>query len=44
MSRQDTRLYIEHAREMLDVAALNLANDFLNSAINRAYYMWVTMM
>ena len=38
MSRQDTRLYIEHAREMLDVAAHNLADDFHSSAVNRAYY------
>ena len=38
MSRQDTRLYIAHAREMLDVAAHNLADDFYSSAVNRAYY------
>ena len=38
MSRQEPRLYIEHTREMLDVAAHNLANDFYSSAVNRAYY------
>ena len=38
MSTRDVRLYIENAREMLDVAAHNLANDFYGSAVNRAYY------
>jgi uncharacterized protein (UPF0332 family) len=38
VSRQDIRLYIEHAHEMLDVAASNLANEFYSSAVNRAYY------
>jgi len=37
-SKQESALYIEHARQMLEVAAHNLANDFYGSAINRAYY------
>lgn len=37
-SKQESALYIEHARQMLEVAAYNLANDFYGSAINRAYY------
>jgi len=32
------RLYLENAHEMLDVASLNLDNDFYSSACNRAYY------
>jgi uncharacterized protein (UPF0332 family) len=32
------RLYIENAREMLNVARINLENDFYGSACNRAYY------
>lgn len=38
MSKQDIGLYLEHAREMLEVAAHNLDNDFYSSAVNRAYY------
>jgi uncharacterized protein (UPF0332 family) len=38
VARQEVRIYIEHAREMLDVAALNLAEGYYGSAINRAYY------
>jgi uncharacterized protein (UPF0332 family) len=37
-ARQEVRLYIEHAYEMLDVAALNSAEGYHGSAINRAYY------
>jgi uncharacterized protein (UPF0332 family) len=37
-ARHEIRIYIEHAREMLDVAALNLAEGYYGSAINRAYY------
>ena len=37
-ARQKVRLYIEQAREMLDVAALSLAEGYHGSAINRAYY------
>lgn len=36
--RQEIVLYIENAREMLEVARLNLDNDFYASAVNRAYY------
>ena len=38
MTRREISLYIGHAREMLDVAAHNLDNDYYSSAINRAYY------
>ena len=31
-------LYMENAYESLDVARLNLDNDFHSAAINRAYY------
>ena len=37
-ARQEVRLYIERAREMLDVAALSSAEGYHGSAINRAYY------
>ena len=37
-SRHEVALYIEHARQMLEVAAHNLADGFCGSAINRAYY------
>jgi len=37
-SRQEIALYIEHARQMLEVAAHNLADGFYGSAVNRAYY------
>ncbi|MFZ5911871.1 MAG: HEPN domain-containing protein [Chloroflexota bacterium] len=32
------QLYLENAHEMLDVASLNLDNDFYGSVCNRAYY------
>ena len=37
-SRYEVVLYIENARQMLEVAAHNLADSFYGSAINRAYY------
>jgi len=37
-SRQEIALYIENARQMLEVAAHNLADGFYGSAVNRAYY------
>ena len=37
-NRREVALYIENAREMLEVAELNLGNDFYSSAVNRAYY------
>ena len=36
--KDNLRLYIENAREVLDVAKLNLGNDYYGSACNRAYY------
>jgi uncharacterized protein (UPF0332 family) len=36
--KDNLRLYLENAREMLDVARLNLENDYYGSACNRAYY------
>jgi len=36
--RYEVALYIEHARQMLEVAAHNLADGFYGSAVNRAYY------
>jgi len=38
VARQEVRIYIGHAREMLDVAALNWAEGYHGSAINRSYY------
>jgi uncharacterized protein (UPF0332 family) len=38
IARQEIRLYMEHAQEMLDVAALNLSEGYPDSAVNRAYY------
>ncbi|MCI0551691.1 MAG: HEPN domain-containing protein [Anaerolineae bacterium] len=35
---QEIALYIENAQEVLEVAQLNLDNDFYTSAVNRAYY------
>lgn len=35
---REVRLYLDNAHEMLDVAALNLAEGFDGSGINRAYY------
>jgi uncharacterized protein (UPF0332 family) len=37
-ARREARLYIRNAHEMLQVAALNLSEDFHGSAVNRAYY------
>jgi len=37
-SKYEVTLYVERARQMLEVAGYNLANDFYESAINRAYY------
>jgi uncharacterized protein (UPF0332 family) len=37
-SAYEVNLYVEHARQMLDVAASNLAHGFPGSAVNRAYY------
>ena len=37
-ARREVRLYIRSAHEMLEVAALNLSEDFHGSAVNRAYY------
>ncbi len=36
--RQEIRLYLERAWEMLDVASLNLSEAYPDSAVNRAYY------
>jgi uncharacterized protein (UPF0332 family) len=36
--REDVLLFLENAREMLDVAQLMIANDFYGSACNRSYY------
>jgi uncharacterized protein (UPF0332 family) len=35
---REVGLYMEHARQMLEVAAHNIADGFHGSAINRAYY------
>jgi uncharacterized protein (UPF0332 family) len=37
-SEDNLRLYISSAHELLDVARLNLGNDYYGSACNRAYY------
>jgi len=37
-SQLEVSLYLQHAREMLEVAQHNLADGFHSSAINRAYY------
>lgn len=37
-SKENYRLYMENAREMLEVARENLENKHVNSACNRAYY------
>jgi len=37
-AKDEVALYIERAREMLEVAAHNLADGFYGSAVNRAYY------
>lgn len=36
--KENYRLYMENAREMLEVARENLENKHVNSACNRAYY------
>lgn len=36
--QQEVMLYMNHARQMLVVAAYNLDNGFYASAVNRAYY------
>ena len=36
--KDNYRLYMEHAHEMLQVARENLGNDHYDSACNRAYY------
>jgi hypothetical protein len=36
--KDNYRLYMENAHEMLKVAKLNLSNDYYGSACNRAYY------
>lgn len=36
--RKEVALYIQHARQMLEVAARNLADGFSASSVNRAYY------
>lgn len=38
VTRKEVGLYIENAKEALDVAQLNMDNDFYAAAINRAYY------
>jgi uncharacterized protein (UPF0332 family) len=37
-SHREIALYIENAKEVLEVAQLNLDNGFYASAVNRAYY------
>jgi uncharacterized protein (UPF0332 family) len=37
-AKDEVALYVERAREMLEVAARNLADGFYGSAVNRAYY------
>jgi uncharacterized protein (UPF0332 family) len=36
--RREVALYVDHARQMLVVAARNLDDGFFTSAVNRAYY------
>ena len=36
--QREVRLYVDHADEMLRVAAHNLAQGFYSTAVNRAYY------
>lgn len=36
--KDNYRLYMKNAREMLEVAKLNLENEYYGSACNRAYY------
>lgn len=37
-TRKEVALHIENAHKSLNVAKLNLDNDFHSAAINRAYY------
>lgn len=37
-TKREVGLYLEHAREMLEVAEYNMTSGFYGSAINRAYY------
>lgn len=37
IARQEVHLYVGRAREMLEVAALNLSEGYPDSAVNRAY-------
>lgn len=36
--QREVKLYVDHADEMLRVAAHNLAQGFYSTAVNRAYY------
>lgn len=36
--KENYKLYIENAHEMIEVAKSNLGNDYYSSACNRAYY------
>ncbi len=38
-AKENYRLYMDNAREMLQVASENLSNDHYSSACNRAYYV-----
>ena len=38
MSKHEISLYVDHAREMLDASAHNIAGGFYGSGVNRAYY------
>ena len=38
MSKHEVGLYMDHAREMLEAAAHNIAGGFYGSGVNRAYY------
>ena len=38
LQHDEVILYLRHAREMLEVAAHNVAGEYYGSAINRAYY------
>lgn len=38
MSKHEISLYMDHAREMLDASAHNIAGEFYGSGVNRAYY------
>jgi uncharacterized protein (UPF0332 family) len=38
-TRKEVALYIENAQESIQVAQLNLDNDFYTAAINRAFML-----